>query len=76
MHFEKVKLFLLNWGFFSISETKLQLSSFAALVLKDLTNFLPKLFNTICSLFLWETEFSKFQENFPLQKATDSSFHF
>ena len=49
--------------------------SFAALVLKDLTNALPKHFNTICSLFLWQAEFSKFQESFSLQKATRSSFH-
>ena len=61
-------------SFFSISETKLQ-RSFSALVLKDLTNSLPKYFNTICSPFLWETGFSKFQENFPLQKATRSSFY-
>ena len=58
-----------------MSETKLQLS-FAALVLKDLTNFLPKHFNTICSLFLWETGFSKSSGNIPLQKATYFSFYF
>ena len=46
-------------GPFFISEKELQLS-FAALVLKDLANFLPKHFNTICSLFVWETGFSKF----------------
>ena len=48
---------------------------FAALVLKDLANFLPEHFNTICSLFLWETGFSNFQGIFSLKKATRSSFY-
>ena len=55
-------------------KTKPQLA-FAASVLKDISNFLPGHFSTIWSLFLWETGFSIFQEDIPLQKATRSSLY-
>ena len=48
-------------------KTKPQLS-FAASVLKDVTNFLPIYFSTLWSLLLWETGFSNNKEIFPSKK--------
>ena len=48
----------ISLGPFFIGKTKLQWS-FAASAMKDLTNYLPKHFNTICSIILWETGFSQ-----------------
>ena len=58
--------FLHELGLFSPNiETKPQLS-FAASVLKDVTNFWTKYLSTIWSILLWETGFSNFYGNITL----------
>ena len=48
---------------------------YQVLVLKDLTNFLPKHFSNIWSLFLWKIGFRNFYGNMSLQKATRFSIY-